>query len=332
MKKDTNLTILGDVHLDKRFRTGVPLHRIGEREKLVWEDFERSLMECKTPMHVQTGDLFDQFAVSEACVLKAASLYRKAAKENRDTDYIVYRGNHDASRDTDKKSSFDVFYELMTGTGVHVLDTIDFISRGGKLYGFIPWHPFKSSTELAHDLLKILETAPGRKLDAVFGHWDVESFGGDDFNLVPTNVLKHITDTIYTGHIHKPTMFVRDGVYVDVVGSMQPYSHSEDNLSAWYDTIKLDELNHVLEVVGQDAYQNMNIRVLIQKGDLVPEVDCLSLVTKLVDEITDDEQPDEVVMAEFDMAALFKQSLTEQGVGANVMEAILTKFGEIKHA
>ena len=34
---------IGDPHLGRSFKTGVPLHRLGDREAMVWKEFERQL-------------------------------------------------------------------------------------------------------------------------------------------------------------------------------------------------------------------------------------------------------------------------------------------------
>src|SRR5687768_4374292 len=91
------VTVLGDVHLDKKFRTGVPIHRLGEREEMVWKQFEESIANCSTAGHCQVGDIFDQMCVSESTVLRAANIYKYYAKLNPHKKYVIYRGNHDAS-------------------------------------------------------------------------------------------------------------------------------------------------------------------------------------------------------------------------------------------
>ncbi len=320
MKTTTpEIEFLGDVHLGKKFITGVPLHRKGDRERMVQDDFLNQLCNTKADMHVQVGDLFDTFAVEEAIVLFASSSYKHAAKRNPNTTYIIVRGNHDASRDTTKSSSFDVFAELMMGVD-NVIVLNDVCQFNG--YGFIPWHPFKSSTELAYELTKDY-----KDLKAVIGHWDVQSFGGDDFNLVPTNVLCHVTKTIYTGHIHLPSVFERDGVTVNVVGSMQPYSHAEDANGRWYTTLPVEQFlteDHAL-------FEDYNVRVLVKEPTDLPQIDCLSLITKKVaegEEVLENDM--DVAFDAFDMQSLFQDVL--QGVGKDVARKILDKYEELKNA
>lgn len=319
-----DLTTLGDTHLGKVFRTGVPLHRKGDREEMVWAQFEASLMNVTTKYHVMMGDLFDAFAVPEAVVLRAADIYRRAAAKNPGTYYIILRGNHDASRDVTKASSFDVFSELMCSLDNNVFPMKDVGIVGP--YGFIPWHPFKSSTELAHDLLAYSELGT---FPAVFGHWDTVSYGGNDDNLVPTNVLNKITKLIYTGHIHLPSVFERDGVTVNVVGSMQPYSHSEDGKDLLYVTVPAGQ------EVGKD-FTNKNLRLLVNPDEPYSpgDIDCLSLITKRVSSVEEEgEEPDiEVSYEAFDMRTLFTSCLSEANVGSAVADQIMQKYEELKNA
>lgn len=322
---------LGDVHLERHFRTGVPLHRIGDREKMVWEQFENEVMNPTGLLHVQMGDLFNEFSVSEATVLRAAEIYYTAAVENPDVRYVILRGNHDAARDSDKKSSFDVLAALLEPYSNILILTVPYLSIvDGKYYGFLPWHPFKSSTELATELINKMR--PGEEMAAVFCHCDIKSFGGTDDNLIPINVLKHRTKLVYTGHIHYPQEFEQDGVKVVVTGSMQPYAHGEDPSNRWYTTVSYKAL---IEMTTLEMFKNVNVRVLIDNSDqVVPEFDCLSMITKRIDGRleADEDDSEQVVLESFDMTQLFKQSLAEHNVGGVVAEKILNKFSEKKHA
>lgn len=319
-----NVTLLGDVHLDKKFRVGVPLHRLGEREELVWKQFEFSLANCHTDIHCQVGDIFDRMCVSETAVLRAAGLYKYWAKANPSTKFILYRGNHDASRNSNLKSSFDVLAELLAGVpNIRVFkDTVGMVDN----YGFLPWHPFKTADQLAFDLVSLCK---GKKLDAVFCHCDVDHFGGSSDNLIPTTILSQITDTVVTGHIHIPDEFDRDGVHVIVTGSMQPYSHAEDLKQTLYKTLTLQEY----EEEFPEQWKYMNLRILLQPGEILPEApDCLSFIGKAVG-VIDDEPDDseiEVSFDNFDMDALFHDVMREREVGQQVMEEIWKKYKEVR--
>ncbi len=323
-------TTLGDVHLGHQFVTGVPLHRRGDREKMVWDDFVESLENCQKPYHIQVGDLFHTFAVPEALLLNVANAYKNAAEINPEVEYILYRGNHDASRDTEKSASFDVLADLLNGIkNILVLREVTTVRfSDGNLYGFLPWHPFKSAEELA---VELIEDRQGQRFAAVFGHFETESFGGHDFNLIPTKTLSTVTDTVYTGHIHTPGEFERDGVTVFVVGSMQPYSHGEDPTGEWYKTIPFD----AFAIAPEGEFEDINLRVIVKPGEVPVITDnVLSLVTKpFVEVIEGDEQPDnlEVKFEEFNMHSLFISCLTNANVRPTIAEKIQSKFEELKN-
>lgn len=321
------ISYVGDVHLGRTFRTGVPFHRQGEREEGMFHDLHHKLHMCERSISIQPGDIFNAFSESEATVLRTAYIYMDSAKANPNVKYVILRGNHDASRDADKKSSFDLLAAILAPVENIIVATevSGFIHEGVRV-GLMPWHPFKSSTELATELLN-LSNHYGAKWDCVVTHCEIKSFGGgDDSNLLPLNVLKHCTDLVYNGHIHQPQVYEQDGVTVVVTGSMQPYAHGEDVKGEMYVTMRLDELM----MTDPDTLRNKNVRVLVKEDDVVPQIDCLSLITKRVEDVSEDTSP-QVEMQHFDMNSLFSATLTEHGVGQSVVEQIMKKFGELKH-
>lgn len=321
----------GDVHLGRRFTNGVPLHRRGEREETMYLQLEHELMcvDRDIHIHIQPGDLFNEFSVGETIVLRTAAIYKRAARANPHVQYIVIRGNHDAVRDADKKSSFDVFQELMESEqNVHVFSEPTAKWINGRLYGFMPWHPFKSSTELAHEMLELSRKSQD-KFSLVVTHCEIKSFGGTDENLLPLNVLKHCTSLVMNGHIHQPQVYEQEGVTVLVTGSMQPYAHGEDIEDKFYRTLTLGE---AMALTPEEA-RGLNIRVLLKEGEVLPDIDCASLISKkMADWAEDREEGDiEVQLDSFDMNTLFASSLAERGVGPKVASEILAFFSEKKH-
>ena len=101
----TTFKILGDVHLGKVFVNNVPLNRRGDHEKIVWKEFERQLDPEGAEVHVNLGDLFDRPYVPYSVLDRAAQLYLNAARSHPDTEFVVLRGNHDASRDMEAVSA-----------------------------------------------------------------------------------------------------------------------------------------------------------------------------------------------------------------------------------
>lgn len=319
-----DVTRLGDCHLGREFKEGVLPEKRGIREAMVWAEFEASIMDCNTKLHIQVGDLFNSFDPENQIIKATADAYKAAASKNPDTIYVIIRGNHDGSRDIGVVSGFDLFADMVEHVpNIKVLKDPHIIAVNGKMYGFIPWSPFKSSTQLASEFVK--EYYGATYFDEIYGHWETESFGGTDENLVPTKLLKPITDVIYTGHIHTPTKFVRDGVEVIAIGSMQPYSHAEDPEGRFYITLTVAEIN----TFPSDYFTHKHVRVILGDDEEMPVVDCLSLTMKRKPK--EEVERIEVEFDEFDMTKLFQASLTEFQVGTGVQEKVLAKFKEMRH-
>jgi hypothetical protein len=322
---DIPVEILGDVHLGRKFRNGVPLHRRGEREEAVWAGLEASLEASPSDgLHVQMGDLFDKMVVPYSVVMRAASLYRQAARCNEACTFVVLRGNHDASRDTSQWSALDVFKALVRDQkNILVVD-----EEPAYLWemGFYPWCAFKTAAEMAADTPK--------DIVAAFGHWDVKSFGGSDDNLLPIEQLAEV-EHIFTGHDHKPRVEmvpVSDGRrltkfrQVTVVGSMQPYAHGEDaddSPDPMYVTYDLDQLP------DPPALVNKCVRVRLKPGQELPDIDCLQLTPQRIDaegRVVDTE----VEFAAFDMARLMTETFTEANLPAGVISALTERFSQLR--
>lgn len=301
--------ILGDPHLGRRFKTGVPLHRVGERELSVWRDFEKSLFDASKPTHVMMGDLFDKFVVPPEVVLRAANTYIEAAKRNPHTMFFVLQGNHDVSRDTAKGSSFDLFAALVSSvSNIAVVKDRPLVAF---TFGFVPYSAFTPTEELVASLPD--------DLDAVFGHWDIQDWGGD--NVIPTALLsKKNIPLAVSGHDHLAREERFHGVDVIVTGSMQPYTHAEDNTGNFYVTAHLEELE------GMDL-TNKNVRVLLRDGEVLPaDLDCLSLTAKRA---VEEDETVEIDTSEFEGLDL-KDMLAKVLSELECKDALLTKFDEVR--
>lgn len=301
---DITIETLGDPHLGRSFVHGVPLHRRGDREELVWAQFEQSLNSTTADVHVCMGDLFDKAYVSYDVIVRAALAYIKAANDKPETKFVILKGNHDWVRDLDKSSAFDLF--------THIVDHIQNIFVVAQRWqymeklAFFAWHP----TIFAADNV----FTSGATI--AFGHWDVESFGGNGENLIPTKQLAEAGfTTAYTGHIHLADQFTRDDVDVTVVGSMQPYAHGEESDTDLYVTLTKDEID--------DTLHNRCVRIVLQPGEILDqEVDCLQLTIKKLDGI-DDNMPT-VVVGDFDMEAMFRKAFCD--VSPEITENLLQQF------
>ena len=224
-----NIKLLGDTHLGKSFKNGVPLHRRGEREALVWKTFEESFENLENvDYHINMGDIFDRAFVPYTVIYEAADIYARYALSFPKTRFIIIAGNHDLSKDLEKRSAFNLF-EMMVRRVTNIFVIEEPTSFGS--IGFLPYDPVRTAEELIEELMTSEDP-----IAVVMGHWDVD-MRSDPHNLIPTKLLSELgVTTVYTGHDHLPRIETRDGVTINVVGSMQPYSHSEDPDELFYVT------------------------------------------------------------------------------------------------
>lgn len=306
--------IVGDPHLGRRFLHGVPLHRRGEREEMVWRDFEESLiLDEDVSFHIVMGDLFDKAVVPYDVILRASYLYWEACKRHPNAQFIVLRGNHDFSRDLEKSSAFDVFSVMMGSfPRVHALSVPKVFPEIKSV--FIPWMLDQDGSELEFE-----------GCEFAFGHWDVDSFGSDDANVVPTTPLAEKgIKRIYTGHVHRPNRFIRDGVEVVVTGSMQPLAFGEEVDSELYVTVTLDQIDDL-------DLKNKVVRVLLNPGETLDrEIDCLQLVVKRLEDGEDGEPDLDVTLGNFSMEDLFRRAFVEVGAPEGKLQQVIDRYTEMK--
>lgn len=301
---------IGDVHLGKAFKNGVPLHRRGDRETMQLAQFKRELANTACAVQVQMGDLFDQMFVPYAVVWAAYNAYREApAGPQR----VVIRGNHDASRDADKVSAFQIFAGLVRTLGVVVVED-EPIRIGDEV--FIPWHPFITATEMVDQNADLIRGAA-----AVYGHWDVVM---GDTNQLPAAQLKALgVGKAVTGHDHNRRTMVLEGLTVEVTGSMQPYSHGEDEAGDLYVTVTLDQLE------GMDVSEKC-VRLIVGPEDEVPVVDCLQLQVQR--QKADAVDIGEVDFEAFDLRTLYDQACREVGLSDEFSALALQRLEEERAA
>lgn len=300
---------LGDPHLGRKFETGVPLHRRGEREYMQRQKFIDSIMSTTADVHVCLGDLFDKFIVPPEVVLFAAATYMQAAEQNPNTIFVVLRGNHDVSRNVDKASSWDLFYALVEPHGnIWAVDEHP-VQMENML--FVPYDPFHYD---------YLDFHLNDEIDTVFGHFDLVDFGGH--NVAPIELFaRYGVKTLINGHDHLAREFDRHGVHIVVTGSMEPFTHAEDPTGDLYVTVTLDELAK-LDV------RNKNVRVLLKDGETLPDdLDCLSLVAKRV-ALDEDRTVDTTEFDSLDLQDMLAMNLD----GLSVKDSIMSYFKDLRVA
>jgi DNA repair exonuclease SbcCD nuclease subunit len=261
---------IGDPHFGRKFEVGVPLKKRGEREASQMRDF-RKLLNEDVDVCIVVGDVFDYPFVPYSVVQGVAAALAEAAEHNPDRDFIVYAGNHDMPRDATKVGAFHDLVERLQGR----YDNLTLARRPMVVnqIAIVPWEWDRRADEQVSDLA-------GQKAIAAFGHWDLVLFDGKDDHLAPTKALKKTFGDIpiYTGHIHKPGDYIVDGHTVACTGSLQPYSHGEDDSGTFYVT---EALSDVL-AKPEGYYKDKVLRVLLKPGESLPVIDAMAVTPKRV--------------------------------------------------
>ncbi|AND75219.1 DNA repair exonuclease [Acinetobacter phage vB_AbaM_ME3] len=310
------LSVIGDVHLGRVFRTGVPKHRLGEREQMIQNQFQ-DLLKRKADYCVIVGDLFDKVRVSNSCLNYCIDSIEQASKENPNTKYIVLSGNHDMSKDTSRVSSFQLLekYFLTNSSKFKNISIVSSYMEPIKatknlLLYFSHYNPFMALDEERPNFYKYKDMM----YKVAFGHWEVSNFGGDHFidRHIPKSILMNF-DLVVTGHEHKPTLTSIDSVPIYVTGSMQPYAFSEEMHTErdLYLTTTVGELEKKLKK-DKDSLKNTNVRILLDTDDTIPEpFECLSLTYKNIGKVVVKQSEDKTVQINEDETKTFQHSFIE---------------------
>lgn len=287
--------LIGDPHLGRRFERGVPLDRRGEREKSQFAKFVAALHTSGVAVNIMVGDLFEHPHVSNAVVIAAAEAYLKAAEVLPDVLFIALAGNHDRSRELGAVGAWDLFKRILAGRrqNLLLLDKPTWLSDR-KLILF-PWVWGTPA----------LDQVPTTDLDGyvAVGHWDLQSFGGDDSYICPAQSLHEIgVDRIYSGHYHIPGVYKVMGHPVCCTGSLEPFTHAEDPDGEIYVTLTLAEATD-----GRDLRDKF-VRLELAEGEIAPEdLDCQALTTKVLREATEKTRPQD----DFDWPKIVEDALKD---------------------
>lgn len=314
-----NLVIqtIGDPHLGKTFKTGVPSSKLGARETLVIKEFETLMFptESSSVTHVVImGDLFDKYIVSPNIVMIAYDLFIKASEQYPHIEYYLIPGNHDFSRDVSKKSSYCLLYLMLQGlSNIHIVydKYLHVVVDDEHSLFFDSYDAFHKEREESY------YTYPFQRNFKMisFGHWD--SIKNEFGSYYPHKHIVDFSSTIVSGHIHTPEQFESEGVEYIYTGSLQPYSHAEDPLNQFYTTIKYDLLESYFEKELQDSLDKLsskNVRISCYPGYVLPyELNCLSLTyyNNLVYEVEDSGSDEIVSKTITDFSSLYLYELKE---------------------
>lgn len=289
---DITIQIIGDPHLGKSFKQGVPKDLLGFREQLSLNVF-RELLNKPVNYIIIVGDLFDKFQVDSSVFYSVLSIIEESALSNPNTSYIYLNGNHDLSKEVDKISSFQLLAKYVS---IHqnisnvsiILDKQESpllkLEKDGIVLGLFHYNPFVSIDDEYNDTDLFIEENdyPYR---IAFGHWETIDFNSDVFinRQVPKKVLKYFNYVI-TGHEHKPKLTITDNVPILTVGSMIPYAFGEqldveENVN--YVTTTIDCINSNLQ--NNELYYEFScVRILVDETTkfIVPNFKCLSKTFK----------------------------------------------------
>lgn len=272
------IRFIGDPHLGRKFKTGVPSHRLGERESMVYSEFEKLLnpsLDENLNCIVIVGDLFDKFVVSPTDIDKTYNLISEAVRNNTQIKYVIIPGNHDLSKDKSLVSSYSILVKLLKHERVEITLYESFkteLNDNVVLYAdcYTPFDKEPINVELnTYDLVISV------------GHFD--SLDIIETGYIPTKELFELSDLIVSGHEHKYKNYIypADELKTSVVftGSLQPYSHAEDPDKDLYLTLTEQEF----EEIDKEILKNKCVRILCTSNfRLTESIDCLSLSYKIL--------------------------------------------------
>jgi DNA repair exonuclease SbcCD nuclease subunit len=310
-RKRLRVGVLGDPHLGRRFVNNVPLHRRGDREKLVRDCFRDHFADIPRDLHVHVcmGDIFDRPHVGAEDILLAYETYAYAVGCNPNTLFVLIAGNHDLARDNEAQVSFDVLARLLETLEVLVVRDEPIHHAASNLL-FVPFSTNATSTDVVDGYTDV-------PCAAAFGHWDIVTVHNDS-NKIPETLN---TKLVVTGHDHVARELDRGDVHIICTGSMQPYTHGEDPKGLMYRTVTLPEL----ELISEAERRMLNLRVVLAEGEsLPPDLDALSIQSRRVGQ--EEGGAVDVSFEDFDMAKLFAEAMNDNGVGAELQASLFEEY------
>lgn len=307
---------IGDPHFGRKFDVGVPLKKRGIREASQMRDFRQQLAE-EVDVCIVVGDVFDYPFVPYSVVDAVKGALADAAQTNPEREYIVYAGNHDMPRDITKVGAFHDLVDRLEGR----YDNLLLVRRPQVVnsIAILPWEWDRRADEQVSDLA-------GEKVVAVFGHWDLTVYEGKDDHLAPTKALiKAFGDVpLYTGHYHVPGDYTVDGHTVVCTGSLQPYAHDQDPTGHLYVTSTLSEAL----AKPQGYFKDKMLRVILQPGEQLPELDALAIIPKRVAEVKADKVT--VSPSDFDWKNILAKAI--KSMDPEVQRFVLERMPDVSSA
>lgn len=301
----SNLNIIGDPHLGREFIHNVPLDRRGDREASMLEDFVGRLIVDPDQTTVIVGDLFERPIVSQHVLHQTIDAIITAAMCNK---IVIIAGNHDLDKATEKRGSFHLLaLALQYVPNVTVLFRPEIIDD----VVYFPWQYDCTAAE------QVNLFANTKLPSTAVGHWDLESFGGDDSHLCPAKLLREKgVETIISGHWHVAGDYVVDNIPVYCTGSMQPMTHAEDPEGKLYVTLTRQEY----EDADPESFRDKYVRVFLEEGEEISAPPtCYAFKTE---KLKVEKEVERVNMGTFDLNQILAQAFESFGVKAVVQKLI----------
>jgi hypothetical protein len=306
--------LIGDPHFGRDFRNGTPLHRRGERERMQLEQFRTELTLGET-MCVMVGDLFDKPFVPLSAINAAAWAVKEAAEARPHITFVFMAGNHDKSREIGVRGAWEIF-ELAVG----LIPNVVVLNEPAQMndVAFFPWQWDVSAAE------QVERFVPTGDVHTAIGHWDLRDYGGDTSHLAPVNELLKLNPNINlkSGHYHEEGLFIVEQISVECTGSMQPYTHGEDPNGTMYLTLSLDE------TLARGDLHDKCVRVILQPGETLPDIDCLQLTKLVADREVEEIEIGEIGVGGFNMKAVLAEEFEQNEVPAPVQTFIGERIGD----
>lgn len=294
---------IGDTHIGKRFRTGVPLNKLGEREELIYKLFEEQLnQEADAIIHL--GDLFDTPTISYDDLMRTFTLIRDVATHHPTCHYIFLAGNHDISKETNKICAFKILSYLL-----EIQSNVSFVYDEARYFYDLSMEvwPYMSYDQIRECLCGTRPTVA----DICCGHFD-EPFPPDIFNRFKE---------VHTGHIHVSKQVNN----ITVHGSIIPMNFGEDPTGILYRTVSLEQFEEIINNPLDEQWQDYCYRIILKEGEVLPTgISCRQLIGVKEEVITSEEKQEEVAFDDtLNLEALFHEALDDTGLFDKIYEKYL---------
>lgn len=319
--------LIGDPHLGKRFVTGVPSHRLGEREESVYKQFKELLNQSEHTYIFVCGDLFDKASMSTTVMFDTYNIIKDACNNNPDVKYVIYPGNHDLSKDSTKSSSYKVVREMLNSIPnltILLEEQMCFPINDDKVMLYVDtYNPFEQPSMQPH-LMKDYDPS---KLNILLGHFDDLDLSA--YSYIPKQEYINQFDAIISGHIHVPklTSFEGGNVPLMYTGSMQPYSHGEDPDKEKYVTYTLEQIKTVNLSYLKDRCVRLIVPPNYNKGCWFECAAITYLAEDLVVQTEDEEDVEYESESYFDklIVALTKNETIEESIKLKLISDLKAK-------